>query len=71
MAVEKEPPYGVAVYHLAEEALQAGSEELHPLLVQWAQCERSGQWPGYPTEVRPITLPPYAWRQLDERMGRP
>lgn len=71
VVAEKEPPYGVAVYHLAEEALQAGSEELQALLVQWAQCERSGQWPSYPAEVQAITLPPYAWRQLDERMARP
>ena len=70
IAVEKEPPYGVAIYHVSGEAIRAGLEELRPLLTVYARCMETGVWPSYPAEAVEITLPPWAWRQIDERVGR-
>lgn len=66
IAVEKQPPYAVAVYQLSPEAIQAGRQELRPLLRQWAECERTGYWPAYPLEAVEISLPDWAWRQLEQ-----
>lgn len=67
IAVEKEEPYAVAVYHIRDDAIQAGADELRPLLARYAYCEVTGEWPGYPAEAIEISLPPWAWAQVDER----
>lgn len=69
VAVEKTPPYAVAVYNLRGDVIKAGHDELRPLIEQYAQCMESGHWPGYPTEAVEIDLPRYAWFEHDERMG--
>ena len=70
IAVEKDPPYAVAVYRIRADALGAGRDELKPLLARYAECVRDDHWPAYPREVRDIALPPWAWKQVDERVGR-
>ena len=69
IAIEKTPPYGVAVYDLDDDALMAGAEELRSLLMRWKQCEESGEWPGYDTRVTPISIPTWALRQVEGRTG--
>jgi len=71
IAAEKEPPYAVAVYRVRDDAIYAGSEEIRPLLETWAECEATGNWPGYPTEAVDISLPPWSWKKIDERTGVP
>lgn len=68
VAAEKEPPYAVAVYHLREDAIQAAADELRPFLELYAGCESCGVWPGYPTEAVEVSLPTWAWSQLDRRI---
>ena len=68
IAVEKVPPYGVAVYRLTEGAIQGGEDQVSPLLRRYAQCLEEDHWPGYPDEVRDISLPAYAWNQLDSQV---
>jgi hypothetical protein len=70
IAVEKEPPYAVAVYRLTEGAINAGRDQLRPLLARYAECVTRNQWPGYPTEVQDIAIPPWAWQQIDEEVAR-
>lgn len=70
IAVEKEPPYGVAVYRLSDEALRAGRDQLRPLLATYRHCEETGEWPGYPEHIQDIGLPRWAWSQLEtEEVG--
>lgn len=61
VAVEKEEPFACAVYRLSEAALDAGEQEVVALLKQYRRCTESHVWPGYPTEVRDIALPDWAW----------
>ena len=70
IAVEKEAPHAVAVYRIRDDAVYAGEEELEPLLEQWAKCEQTNEWPSYPTGAVDISLPPWSWKQIDERTGR-
>lgn len=69
VAVEKTPPYAVAVYNLRGDVIKAGHDELRPLIDMYAQCMESGHWPGYPTEAVEIDLPRYAWVEYEERVG--
>lgn len=66
ICVEKTPPYGVAVYRIASEAVEAGWQQLQPLIATYAACRATDRWPGYPDEIQSITLPRWAWSQLDE-----
>lgn len=64
-AVEKQPPYAVAVYRLDDAAIEAGQKQLRPLIERFAQCQRTGIWPAYSDQVQDITLPDWAWRKVD------
>lgn len=76
IAIEKEPPYAVAVYRLDEGALGVGSQEvfgeLTPdgrkggLLARYAECLRTDEWPGYDENVQDVALPPWAFSQSEE-----
>lgn len=70
VAVEKEPPYCVAVYQVDAKALYDGRRELDILLQRWAECAASGIWPGYSTDVVTIDLPAYEVKKTDARVER-
>src|SRR5690606_1816213 len=65
IAVEKEPPYGIGIYNIRGDALMAGEEELAKLLRTWSECETAGQWPGYSELALDITLPGWAFGQIE------
>lgn len=69
VAVEKEPPYAAATYRLTEGAIDAGEEQLKPLLKRYAECLETDEWPGYPDRVMDIALPHYARAQIDEQLS--
>ena len=64
IAVENEPPYGVAVYELSETTLRAGERQLEDLMKLYEKCWRTGEWPCYPEEVQGLELPSWAWDKL-------
>jgi hypothetical protein len=65
VAVEKEPPYAVAVYRITEGAIEAGGEQVRGLLRTYAMCETLGEWPCYGDDVKDIAIPAWGWSQLD------
>lgn len=70
VVASKEPPYLVDVVEIApdSDAAIVGRFEYHRLLRVLRQCRDSGEWPGLPTEIRPLQLP--AWkRKKYEEMG--
>lgn len=48
VAIEVRPPYAVAVYQLTERAEDFGRRLYRTWLEEFLNCERSGQWPGFP-----------------------
>jgi len=46
VVVENEPPYDCAIYEMDKEALESGNRKVRHALDIWAQCEKSGYWPG-------------------------
>ena len=58
IAVEKDPPYEVAVHKIGEAGLDLGRRQYAEALALLARCERSGEWPGYQGEYE---INPPAW----------
>lgn len=60
LCVEKTVPYGVAVYRLDHEAIEAGRRQIRPLINQYAECLARDYWPGYVDTVQQLGLPRWA-----------
>lgn len=72
IAVENDAePHAVNAFTIRDDAMQAGDEELRPLKKLYAECQKSRSWPQvsreYALEYQDISLPPWAWKQIDER----
>jgi len=61
IAVEKEPPYEVAVYVLDDDSRELGRAAYRENLAAYAQCLKSGVWHGYDREIKPMRLPAWAF----------
>jgi hypothetical protein len=59
--VEKEPPFGVAVYRLKEQAIQVGREIYVNALQRFMVCVERNEWPIYEPAVSEIDLSAYAY----------
>ncbi|MDZ4341359.1 MAG: PD-(D/E)XK nuclease-like domain-containing protein [Candidatus Binatia bacterium] len=68
VAVEKEPPFACAIYRVRDDAIEAGFNELQPLLLRYAHAVQTNTWPSYPQTPIEIGLPDYAWKQITERI---
>jgi hypothetical protein len=66
--IEKQPPYAFAVYAAHENLIRAGRNSYRKALEIYAQCEATGNWPGYPDELQYIDLP--QWALAKEGIGR-
>lgn len=56
VAVEKAPPYCFAFYAADQETLARGRADYRRALVTFAECERSGNWPGYEQAFLNVSL---------------
>lgn len=65
LVLEKSAPYAAALYSPSSEMLEAAGMRLRHALALWAECTRSGHWPGYPGEPQLIDLPPWEYRRMD------
>ena len=71
IAVEKEPPHLVQIYHLDDEAIQIGRMLNRRALNIFAQCLKSGDWPGYSTQdnpILPLDMAPWARAAINRRV---
>lgn len=66
IAVEKEPPYAVALYRLDEDTILRGANQLHLLKARYAECLRTNTWPAYSDKVRDISLPEWSAKRIDQ-----
>jgi hypothetical protein len=58
--VEADYPHAAAAYMLDDESIEKGRAECRRLLQLYADCKRSGDWPGYPNTIQPLALPAWA-----------
>lgn len=69
VAVETEWPYAAACYMLDDESLEAGRRWYRRHLATYAECLRSGIWPGYSPRIELLTLP--RWATLESTITEP
>jgi hypothetical protein len=79
IAVEKTPPFAVAVYRFGEESLGSleppqqwekdygAAGQLRSLLRRYESCMTSGVFPGYGDDVRDLSVPSWAWSVMDSQ----
>lgn len=60
IAVEKMPPYGVALYSLDDDAKDQGQREALDDLRRYRECKDTGHWPAYPKTIEELSLPMWA-----------
>ena len=65
IAVEKRPPYAVAIYAADAEMIAAGWREARRCLDLIAECRATGKWPGYGDTVQMLSLPKWAKDRSD------
>ena len=68
IAVEKEPPYGVILYRLTDEAIRLGEVQIDAALALYRRCKETGDWPGYTTDVVDIGVPKWADAAVERDM---
>ena len=61
VVVEVTPPFAVAVYEIAPDALDLGASMMSDALQLIAECEDRGEWPGYGDGVETLNLPAWAY----------
>ena len=61
VVVEVTPPYAVAVYEIAPDALELGASMMSDALSLIAECEDAGVWPGYGERIETLNLPAWAY----------
>jgi len=66
IVVEPEEPHLVAIYELTPADFELGFHIMGSALKLFAECERTGEWPGYPAEVVELSLPAWAHTQGGE-----
>lgn len=57
IAVEKKPPYAVAVYVLDSDSVDLGRAQYRRDLNRYAQCLQTDTWPGYGDKIQTISVP--------------
>lgn len=62
LAFEKEPPYAYAVYELPPSIVEEGRAIIRRALTTYAECEASGEWPGYGKGVQELSFKRWAYR---------
>lgn len=60
VAVEKEPPHAVGVYHIDAAAEERGFELVNRAMDKLARCMSTGEWPAYSENIEPIGIPLWA-----------
>lgn len=64
-AVESSWPHAAAAYILDDDVLERARAKYRVLLNRYAECKRTGVWPGYASDIQPITLPKWALKEIE------
>jgi len=51
IVVEDAPPHECRIIEADRSTLEIGDRKAATALVKWARCMKTGEWPGYPTEI--------------------
>lgn len=60
IAVEKTPPFGIAVYELPANAIEDGRRLYREAIARHNVCQDSGEWPAYEPGIKQLVWPAWA-----------
>lgn len=60
VAVEKTFPHAIGIYTLDADSVSKGYSAARRDITTLAECLKKDEWPGYPTGIQTIELPPWA-----------
>jgi hypothetical protein len=63
---EKTPPYLVNVVEMTPDAVRLGTRLNRRAIDLFAECRATGVWPGYGDDIKHVSLPPWAEKQVEE-----
>jgi hypothetical protein len=69
IAQEKDAPFNVMTYQVSGLTMTKGRSEYRRLLNQFAECKKTGEWPGYSDKMEPFDIP--LWALADEPYESP
>ncbi len=61
LAIEKEPPFGIQIFEIDFGTLEKGLELRDRALLRYKNCLNDANWPGYSSDIVPISIPPYGF----------
>jgi len=64
VAVEKEPPYAVAVYELDSMSKDRGRDLYRANLATLKHCLETDDWPAFGQRIVPLTLPAWSFKEI-------
>lgn len=72
LAAEKSPPYAVQPYRFQTDELQTDDirQQVNELLKLYSECRKQEKWPAYPDKVQDISIPGWAWNQIETQNER-
>lgn len=65
--VEKDPPHIPACYTLQKRTMRMGWRRVRKALDMWAECVKTGVWPGYPTDIQDLEAPEWALKNWEQQ----
>lgn len=68
LAIQTRRPYGIMTWQADEHDLALAEHERRVLLNLYAQCEKSGVWPGYEEKIGVMSMSPWETRDIEERV---
>ena len=71
LCVEKAAPFAVGLYRIDAAALELGKRLARRALRTIAECQARDQWPAYPLQVEPISVPDWMWRAAELEEAAP
>jgi len=66
VVVETEPPHGVGVFALQQEAIDLYQPRVREAMQLYAECMKANAWRSYPDEVQSIGIPAWVRKGLEE-----
>lgn len=63
ICIEKTKPFAISVLYADNNLLELGRKKYQRDLATYAECIKTNQWPAYPIEAQPLTLPQWAYNE--------
>lgn len=67
---ETSPPYAISVIELGPEARAYAHAKWSSAVETWRHCLRTGRWPGYPSRVCYVEVPPWRTYEFEAEKAR-